>query len=65
MSDWEEIETAPTDGTPILCCWKGKNLHPYPMHCEGGKFGILTHDGDFIVSVNQPTHWMDFPEPPK
>ena len=64
--EWQPIETAPKDGTPILCAWEGQPFDAAIMHYEGGMFGVLTHEMDFIVRPDaQPTHWMPLPKPPK
>jgi hypothetical protein len=59
---WLPIETAPKDGTPILCCWEDQPFDATIMACEGDMFGWLTEEMDFICKPNmQPSHWMPIP----
>lgn len=58
MNKWQSIDTAPKDGTTILCF-------------ESGLVGVVKYeDGWFRNRYNmealwEPTHWMPLPEPPK
>lgn len=64
---WLPIESAPKDGTPILCYW------PEWANCEpwGCAFGVAYwsygewRDPDDELAIS-PTmsHWMPLPEPP-
>lgn len=65
MSEWQPIETAPRDGTEILCCecveifigfWSGNNVDGYWDSYE---------EGAHYIDSYSPTHWMPLPEPPK
>jgi hypothetical protein len=60
---WQPIETAPKDGTHILCAVPGEiKVHVFIIWWNnGGWCNSLTPD--FITGV--PTHWMPLPEPPK
>lgn len=72
MSEWQPIETAPTDGTPILVCYaphydtngflpvavRWRSYHPNSQ----GKEEFRDSSG---VKVRAITHWMPLPEPPK
>jgi hypothetical protein len=66
MTQWQPIETAPKDGTPILVYmeesiieaeWKYEQWWPVVLPSHG--CGCCSHDND------EPTHWMPLPEPPK
>lgn len=72
MSEWQPIETAPTDGTPMLI-WLAK---PYDQQVYNGPVPVTQivigdlspdHDG-LIVSPDgawiQATHWQPLPEGP-
>ena len=73
--NWQSIDTAPKDGTPVLL---------YDASCEDWAVGSCTgidYDGTKLwhLSVSEtlyvsfceneyvltPTHWMPLPEPPK
>lgn len=70
--NWEPIETAPKDGTPILVCYapqytsngflpvavRWRTYHPNAK----GKEEFRDSSG---VKVRAITHWMPLPEPPK
>jgi len=66
MSEWQSIETAPQDGTPILC--NGGCGYKMPVfiaavydNFEKGWFpDSYEYDGDPLT----PTHWMPLPPPP-
>ena len=61
MSEWQPIETAPKDGTPVLV-WrtpeKGRNHRR--MGIDRWKEGLWWHSRKEM----QPTHWMPVPAPP-
>jgi hypothetical protein len=67
MSEWQQIETAPKDGTAFLAYW----LRRYP---DGTRYEAITpyvvafyERGRFwpyYLEDDQPTHWMPLPEPP-
>lgn len=73
MSEWKPIETAPKDGTEILLleylseddygsvdrgCWGFVETSDY----NGEKiYDWLSNYGH----IEEPTHWMPLPEPPK
>jgi hypothetical protein len=59
---WQPIETAPKDGTPVLC---------FEPHSMGGYCFVAApnEDGDWcdnLATLNtyKPTHWMPLPAPP-
>ena len=65
---WQDIETAPKDGTPVLLLWFDAETGAAPMHRVGfwhsrEQAWCDTHR----VLHNQhshPTHWMPLPSPP-
>jgi hypothetical protein len=62
VNDWQEIETAPRDGTHILgYVLDGTEHHIYEV--------IHDHHGSWYESGEEyrfrPTHWMPLPEPPE
>lgn len=70
MSEWQKIETAPRDGTPILAYlafedepvfdiikWDGKPKYPW-RYVNNNAFHAL-------VSEDIPTHWQPLPAPPE
>lgn len=77
MMGWQPIETAPRDGTPILCynpvvgVYNSGFTTKWPNSCEAYEgfpcgFWYLGITGDpFGAWDCQPTHWQHQPEPPK
>jgi hypothetical protein len=72
MSNWQPIETAPKDGTPIMvsCKWLGvccpaewntdeyaKRPRPYWSHWGVSIWGVSR------VRADQPTHWQPMSAP--
>jgi hypothetical protein len=60
MSDWQPIDTAPRDGTIILCAL---DFLPYPLPLSWAKHRALWFcpaDGQ----PHNPTHWMPLPKAP-
>lgn len=68
--EWQTIESAPTDGTPILLF--------EPFRCDDGSVDVAesqmvvgcSRSGDWVEALNleyaviSPTHWMPLPAPP-
>lgn len=66
-NEWQPIETAPTDGTPILCwcrpnhvviCW------PKKKYLTGELVWTSDSCEDF-GGYEYPTHWMPLPNGPE
>lgn len=62
MTDWQPIETAPKDGTPILV-WIDDHVAEVEWD-EDGWIGVW-EDISSSSGDDYPTHWMPLPEPPK
>ena len=70
MSKWQPIETAPTDGTPILLwpftyitIWTGRSAGKVVL----GFYDYMEEEW-FNPEERQtfePTHWMSLPKPPE
>jgi hypothetical protein len=65
---WQPIETAPKDGTQILCCWAGSP----EMDCLrwiASREAWCVHSGGWgearYRDDEAPTHWMPLPEVPR
>lgn len=59
MSAWQPIETAPKDGTYVLCGAPGSTATVYFWN------GAAWDDGDFFSNETWPTHWMPLPSAPE
>lgn len=69
MLEWQPIETAPKDETPVLVYaesgmfvvrWLNRqNYNEGWWHIDDNRYG------PFAVRGPLPTHWMPLPEPPK
>lgn len=68
LAAWQPIETAPTDGTPLLLFARSKNARA-PIRIVGWFLADIGWiEGCFVP--NQPigivpTHWMPLPRPPE
>lgn len=61
---WQPIETAPKDGTPIIC------FHPSDGFSDEMSIDVLWWDmGAWLYNAepvaDQPTHWMPLPAAPR
>lgn len=72
--DWQPIETAPKDETPILLWFPNAELHVIAAFWsdvsppEGKLGGWYDSDGagnPVTTWFDEPTHWMPMLEPPK
>ena len=72
MSEWQPIETAPKDGTPVLVA-QPRDKHGWWIDVAENFYEVDEHLdatdkwlGRESHSVScRPTHWMPLPEPPK
>lgn len=67
MSDWQDIATAPRDGTRVLLWFN--ELDPHTIQSEWrdevGWVDVWNNDRiELTHSFIWPTHWMSLPEPP-
>lgn len=70
MGEWQDITTAPKDGTWFLAWngnWRGVCQYHEPYHGEEGAAEFtdpvwVDETDDFIEPP--PTHWMPLPDPP-
>jgi hypothetical protein len=72
MSEWQSIDTAPMDGSPILVCYApqytSNGFLPVAVRCRNyhpnakGKEEFRDSSGNKVRAI---THWMHLPEPPK
>ena len=67
MSNWQDISTAPKDGTLILI-WDGMEIHTayWGPRASSNKQNLWVSNGcidDWMAFA--PTHWMPLPERPK
>jgi hypothetical protein len=60
-SEWQPIETAPRDGTWVLCMWE-EDETPYVAALMYDCDRWYDADGDDYLD---PTHWRPLPAPPK
>jgi hypothetical protein len=73
MSEWQTIETAPTDGVYVLLCCdfgEGRREITVARWCDSpapaGPFGrfMWRELQDSSIAENVPTHWMPLPALP-
>lgn len=76
--DWQLMDTAPKDGTPILACYGGYDTSAFPLLCEAPQtvswrtnyqFGVKQRaawrDALRGYLVRGLTHWAPMPEGPR
>ena len=66
MNEWQPIETAPKDGTPILM-WDGDMIYVISWYVpQNTRYPAQWREADGKRYCDyDPTHWMPLPEPPK
>jgi uncharacterized protein DUF551 len=64
MSDWQPIESAPKDGTRVLCSFCKGEAPEVLYFSQGMWYSELEREGQSSF-IFQPSHWMPLPEPPK
>lgn len=63
MSNWQNIETAPLDGTHVIAC--DDNCSNEMRYFEGHGWYLACNDpsDSWGPGPLMPTHWMPMPEP--
>lgn len=61
--DWQPIETAPRDGTPVLACISGPDYYADRVQWDSGR-GAWVYPCRLHGPGVPLTHWMALPEPP-
>lgn len=66
MSEWQPIETAPKDGTPVLLYEPSEDPTVHVAEWGIGDWHLCDFDPgyDLVQRAVNPTHWMPLPEPP-
>lgn len=71
MSDWQPIETAPKDGTPVILYlrapWSRVEMAQWYEPWKSWQANIYEMiEGDEVLGIGSaiPTHWMLLPAPP-
>lgn len=63
MSEWQPIETAPTEGRGLIYFGKSGHVEDASFHAdEDGGWMYVLFDGEQLD--DSPTHWMPLPLPP-
>lgn len=60
MTDWQDISTAPKDGTRVIMWgpgWDGPQTHQWATPARARE--------EMKYWTDPPTHWVALPEPPK
>lgn len=73
--EWQPIETAPKDGTPVLLFeWRGDPweepeanifVGEWDHHRDGELYKTQWVCTEYEAFNHNPTHWMPLPPPPK
>jgi len=64
MADWQPIDTAPKNGTPILA-WDGEVIAIIDW-LSGFNEWSVSHDAEgYAWQGYTPTHWLPLPKPPQ
>ncbi len=66
MNEWQDIATAPRDGTPVLCHSPGwMYAEVYVWNSEYGLWQEGCSMGDFVDMGWEPEYWLPLPPLPK
>jgi hypothetical protein len=64
-TDWQPIESAPRDGTPLLVGVAGDDYYPRTAWWDDEAGAWLVNERPRVCMLVTPTHWMPLPEPPE
>lgn len=68
LSEWQPMETAPKDGTPVLGHFNEYSFPvrwiPSPVHKHLLGWHVMPWEPVSFIMVVSPTHWMPIPPPP-
>jgi hypothetical protein len=64
--EWQPIESAPRDGTPILLCHATSKMHAGSLPVLSGHWSRLSECWWSMITNDRvrPSHWMPLPDPP-
>lgn len=70
--EWQPIETAPKDGTPVLIAAHDNGMSSQPRHVLVAHWSYsFSDDGEWLRDEGEefsqtwpPTHWQPLPDPP-
>ena len=68
MTEWQPIETAPKDGTPVLLYIENEDIGGYQCTARWDVNKVFWEGIESeceIISLDLPTHWRPLREPPK
>ena len=72
MTEWQPIETAPRDGTPVLGYRDIDGIMGMVKWIQSATYGEWAGSWDLVLPSTHseidmwwPTHWMPLPEPPQ
>jgi hypothetical protein len=63
MTEWQQIETAPRDGTPIILYVPVNRPGMRVLAARAGDYEWWILSGSVVLG--KPTHWMPLPNPPE
>jgi hypothetical protein len=63
--EWQPIETAPKDGTPVLGYRDVDGVMATVYWTTWGGWSLVAPGGYAEEDDWEPTHWMPLPDPPK
>ena len=64
MTEWQPIETAPKDGHRLLMAGNNRGV-AWVTIAHWAPYAGCVWNADEMKALQNPTHWMPLPEPPK